>query len=622
MSQTSPDNSNAEHRDSPSDQEMDTDTVKTAGRGFLIITAAKVWFLLTSAVIQLGLPILFGSPEQFGIFKIVTEWVGWINMVMITGTLHAVSKLISEQPQRARVIVNMAIKMQCLLAVPIAGLYALGSPLIAEHWYDAADTLTPLMQLSALIILFYGFYAIFVGYFNGLKQFPRQATLDFTFSTVKLIGIVGLVLLGFGVWGAVAGFVGAAGVIFVIAAVWVIRRMRRRTDQTEPEDKDEAKKAFRRLLSYLVLIMLYTFALNGLMRIDLLVLPGVAGDVPSHLVGMEDLFELMSNTFAGLYGAVLNIARIPYQGVIAVTFIIFPLISESTFEEDRERTQEYIRSTLRYCIIMIGVGAMLLAFNADAIVGGLYAEVYGHAALALAVLSVAIIFFALLYVTTTMIIGSGHPKVAFGIMAASLGISGVLNYVFVRRVHEETVADFEPVSAPTFEGEQAPQVVAGAVDAASARADFAWPWIVESTNYLQSASIATLIAMFTGFVLSLLWLWYKFGAQPPWMTLLRIGLVGVVLWGIDMLVDLPVEMVIDHGNLAFLAMVVAKMTVMGIVALAVLIAGREFTQTDWERLKAVISRDDGDDDENDEDSEDGEDGEDGDIDADAPGAGR
>ena len=579
--------------------EMDSDTVKTAGRGFLIITAAKVWFLLTSAVIQLGLPILI-SPEQFGVFKIVTEWVGWINMVMITGTLHAVSKLISEQPKRARAVVNMAVKMQCMLAVPIAVVYALGSPLIAEHWYDAAESLAPLMQLSALIILFYGFYAIFVGYFNGLKQFPRQATLDFTFSTVKLIGIIGLVLLGFGVGGAIAGFVGAAGFIFVVATVWVVGRMRRRTDQTEPEDKEEAKEAFGRLLSYLVLIMLYTFALNGLMRIDLLVLPGIVGDAPAHLQGMDDVFELMSNTFAGLYGAVLNIARIPYQGVIAVTFIIFPLISEATFQQDQERTQEYIHSTLRYCIIMIAVGAFLLAFNADAIVGGLLPEVYGRASLALGVMSVAIIFFALLYVTSTMIIGSGDPKVAFGIMATSLGISGVLNYVFVRRVHDETMEGFDPVASPAPQDGDAAAVVAGAVDKASAHADFAGPWVVESTQYLVWASTATLIAMFTGFILSLAWLWYRFGAQPPWMTIGRIGLVAVVLWGIDMLIDLPVEMVAEQGRILFLAMVVGKMTAMGVVALIVLWAAREFDERDWERLKAVISRDDDEDDDSEE----------------------
>jgi hypothetical protein len=54
----------------------------------------------------LGLPIFFGSAEQFGVFKVVTEAIGLLNMVMITGTLQAVSKLVSEQPDRANRMVT------------------------------------------------------------------------------------------------------------------------------------------------------------------------------------------------------------------------------------------------------------------------------------------------------------------------------------------------------------------------------------------------------------------------------------------------------------------------------------------------------------------------------------
>ena len=392
-------------------QVQSDEAVKTAGRGFLVITAAKVWFLVTAAAVQLGLPIAFGSAELFGVYKIVTEAIGLLNMVVLTGTLQAVSKLVSEQPERANALVKLALKLQCFVGLPVAALYALGAPQVAAAFNDPA--LVNLLRLSSLIILFYSFYAIFIGYLNGVKEFVKQAVIDMTFATMKLVGTLGLVLLGLGVVGAVAGFVTAAALVCVGAAIWTFRVMSGRAHEqaTAPAPKGPLK----RLAGYLVLIMLYTFALNMLMRADLFVLKSVAGDVPANFAGAEYVFKVMSDKFAGFYGAVLNVARIPYQGVIAVTFVIFPLISEATFAEDHEKTANYIRSTFRYCILLIAGVAMLLAFNSDSLIAGLYSADYQAASTALAVLSVSIIFFALFYVATTMIIGSGHPVAAVAI---------------------------------------------------------------------------------------------------------------------------------------------------------------------------------------------------------------
>lgn len=569
------------------------ETARKTGRGFLVITAAKLWFMVTGAVIQLGLPIFLGSAETFGIFKIVTEAISLINMVMITGTLQAVSKLVSERPARARQVVNQAMLLQCLIGVPITLLYLLGSPWIAAQFND--PSLTPYIRVSALIVVFYAFYAVFIGYFNGVKEFVKQATMDIVYSTLKMLLIVGLVFAGFGVGGAVVGFVGSAAIVCVVAGIWVWRILR--AASPAPKDLQLAQAAepteeapLKRLLGYLVLIMAYTFALNALMRADLFILKRVAAEIPPHLAGAEGLFNLLSSKFAGLYGAALNIARIPYMGVIAVTFVIFPLISASTFAEDRARTQGYIHETFRYCLLLIaGVGG-LLALNSDAIITGLYASEYQAAAPALAILSVSIIFFALYYVATTIIIGAGRPAVAVVIMLISLLISGALNFVLIQKVHQENLAEltWTPLQAAT--ADSAPDAVANALAVAQNHTELAGSFLFKGPQYMTWAAIATTIAMFIGFLLSLLWLWRSYRAALPLATTLRVSGALLVLFILGRFAHLPQEWVEIYGKLVFLGLVAVKMAVMGALFLGLLFLLREFGPQDIARVKAVIGK--------------------------------
>ncbi len=566
-----------EHRDAE---------VKKAGRGFIVITIAKLWFMVTGASIQLGLPILFSSAEDFGVFKIVTEAVSLINMVVIAGTLQSVSKLVSEKPERANKLLNLALKFQFLVGVPIALAYVLLSPQIAGFFND--PSLSDLIRLSGFIVLSYAFYAVFVGYLNGRKMFVRQATLDICFATMKTIGILGAVVIGLGVAGAVSGFVGAAIIIVILSGLWTLK-----ISKQEPAIEALEPGTGKRLLAYFVTVMFYTFALNALMRADLFALKSIIGDIPVAFEGWDFLFKSISDKFAGLYGAVLNVARIPYQGVIAVTFVIFPMISASTFSEDHEATQRYIVSTLRYCLLLITSVAFLLILNADSIIAGLYSVEYQAASGALSILSISIVFFAILFVTTTMIIGAGRPIAAVIIMSISFALSAILNVFFVSDIHTRisafsSNADLSFVPTPTSASPQA--AVAHAVEMSQRAGEITATYLSEAPTYMQAAANATLIAMLVGCLLSLVYLWFSFKAAPPWKTLIRIAIVFGLLFVIDMVIPTPLSMLAAHGKLVFLGMVAGKMAVMGIIYLIAMWLLREFSAEDMAKVKTILSR--------------------------------
>lgn len=526
--------------------------------------------MVTGAAIQLGLPSLFESPEEYGVFKLITELVSLINMVVITGTMQAVAKLVSEEPQKARRLVNQALKLQCLLGLPLAIAYAASSGFIAEHFLNDAS-LTSMMQLSSLIILFYAFYAIFVGYLNGVKSFVRQAILDISFQTLKCASILGLVVLGMGVAGAISGFVAAAGVVCVLSGLWVWRVMKASPAPTVEANPDEERARIKRLASFLFLVMIYTFALNGLMRADLFLLKSVTAVLPTDVAALAEIAKTTSDKFAGIYGGALNLARLPFQGVIAVTFVIFPLISSATFQDDKEKTKAYIRSTFRYCLLLIGAVALPLIFNSDAVLSVVYPAEYMMAAGALSILSVGIIFFSLLFVAMTIFIGAGKPGVAGVIMFISLGISAALNYVGLTNAH---------LSAQEL------TTRLGSTD----HAGFAAAYFADGATYMTAAATSTSIAMFIGFILSIGWLYKTYRASPPILTIARLGLCAVALWGIDLLWTIPVELVVQKGKVYMLGMVMAKMITMGLAMIAVLAVTLEFTKDDLARFKAVLGR--------------------------------
>ena len=80
--------------------------------GFLLISGAKVWFLVCATIVNIGLPRLFGDPASFGDYGVVNSFISIITMVLIAGVLQAVSKRISEQPDSAATVFKQAMRLE------------------------------------------------------------------------------------------------------------------------------------------------------------------------------------------------------------------------------------------------------------------------------------------------------------------------------------------------------------------------------------------------------------------------------------------------------------------------------------------------------------------------------
>jgi stage V sporulation protein B len=486
-----------------------------AGRGVLYIAFAKFYFLLVGLVVQFRLPHYL-SIEQYGRYGLVNSIASMFNNVAVTGTIQSVSRTSTHEQGRARAVQHAGLRMHVRLGLPISIAFIAAAPLVARLLDDPAKT-APLM-LGGLIIGGYSFYAVFVGTANGTHAFHKQAGLDVTFATLRAIGLLGMAYLGLGVVGVVGGWVGAVALILCVAIAWVgLPGAKGRAD------KLPVKPMFR----YFVGVALYLLLFNALMFVDNFLLELRLSDLLGHKVADE------AN---GFYTASQNLARVSYQAIIAATFVVFPLVSRSTFTEDRETTKRYIHITTRYSLAFATMIAVVMAANPSDNLALLYGDTYAHAgAPALRLLAFGNVAFAIFAIAGTILNGAGKSRAAIASAAVTVGLSAIANYLAIG----------------TF---------------------------ANSPDVLEITAAVTASAMLLGAVITSWQLVRVFGAAVPLASLARIAISAAGAYAAGHYLPL-------HGRGKLMTLVAAA--VVAVVFLVLMVATRELGKRDLEAIKAV-----------------------------------
>jgi O-antigen/teichoic acid export membrane protein len=490
------------------------DRAVEAGRGALFIGFAKGFFMLAGFLQRVLLARVVG-PAEYGAFSVVNNAISTVNNTMVQGTIQSVSKFTAEDDARAGAVQRAGLKMQAGLGVLIALVVVLAAPLLAR-FVKAPEHVT-LFRLVAAIPLIYAFYAVYVGTANGLRKFHVQAGFDVGFSTAKTILLLAGALigrwLGHSVAGAFVGFIAAALIILIVAG---------RTIGMRPGERTFPAPS---LVVFMGGVVVYTLLINLALNYDLLLLRRFAGAV---VPGPP------ADALAGAYEAVRNLALLPYQALLVVTFVVFPLVSRATFAEDRAATAAYVRQTFRYARLLGAALAVVLSARPAVLLAILYPPAYGVGAAALPILAAGIVALALLSIGCSIVTASGRPDIAIVLVALTLAVGSAAAFAIV------------PAASP-------------------------------GPAMLRSAAAATALGMLAGLVAVLLYLWRRFAAWPPLASVLRVGLAVAVAVGLGRLMP-------GAGKLAGLAAI----AVSAIAFAAVLLLAREFGPTDREKLAKIL----------------------------------
>lgn len=487
-------------------------TAQQAGMGVIWLTLAKFYFMCTGLVLLLILPALFKrfAGEQhvdlYGDYRTVVGLANWFNMVLIGGTIQAVSKFVSEREGRTHSVKWQTIKLQAVIGGGASLALFLGADLVAERFYGHPD-LAFYMRLTAPILLLYSFYAVIIGCLNGLKRFRHQAIMDIMFATLKVGLTIALVAAGFAIAGALGGFLITAGTMLVVSIAVLGRHTAQET------------VSWKRILNFEWKTLLFAFFLNGLMQIDLQFLKAMA---PTELG--------TTSHQTGIYGAALQVGQIPYVATISVAFVIFPLISRATFDEDLETARQYVRTTFRYVLLLLAGIVAPVALESANILQSIYPHEYWEGASIFAILSVGYLFFAGMVVGANLLTGSGRPMTSAGIFGGALALSAGLSAILI----------------PSWGG--------------------------------QGAAFATCGAMFAGFMAFGTACYFKFGTFMPPSTAMRIaiGVAGVYALSHHVL-----------PSTAGVVWLVARLIALFVVYVLLLVVTGELSRADLQQLKSL-----------------------------------
>jgi O-antigen/teichoic acid export membrane protein len=399
-------------------REDQVDVEKSVGRGAVLLTLSKFWFLASGFVIQalLAKVMRIGVDEVegvrlYGVYSTATGFAAIVNAFVYQGTTQAVATFAGRSPKDAGAVRKAAFALQTLLGGGLFAAWFLAAPLIAREFHGNENLATPL-RYASFITLSYAFYAVPMGLFTGRRLFTRQALVDLSYSTLKIVGIVGCAWALGGVLGKPEA--GCAG--FALASIGVLVAS---LLLSPPAPATDARVASSELFKF----QAWTMALGGLIawvtQADLQLLS-------AFTEGAKEIKDKL----AGEYRAAQLFATIPYQAVFAITFVLFPLVS-GIKEGDFATMRRYVAQTTKYAAVVATMIAACFAGAPERALRILYGVEYEVGAPVLRVLVLGYVAFSIFFILLATVTASGRPRSSVMLAATIALVQLPASYFFV-----------------------------------------------------------------------------------------------------------------------------------------------------------------------------------------------
>lgn len=509
-----------------------TNVARTAGRGGLAVLGAKVYFIVMGLLQQVLLPRFIGLAG-YGALSRVLAAGNVVNNVVVTSSIQGTSRTVASAPEREDEALRAALRVHLPLAVLLGGGFLLATPYLVR--FQKAPQIEQPLLLMAAVVLLYGLYAPLVGALNGRRLFVRQAALDVTFATLRSALMIGMGALfvargAFGPTGAALGFALAACAIVPIA-------MRLAGTGRTPTSVGGVIPSRTRYLALLSPIALVQLASNLLMQIDIWFLGHYLSGSAEAAGLADDAAQTAADEWVGVYRACQLFAFLPYQLIVSITQILFPMLARARAEHDEAAVRAYVARGARLAAIATGLSVGIVASMPGSLLHFAFgAEVAARGATTLRLLAIGQGAFTMFAIASTVLTSLGHERLA---AAVSAGAAATV-----------AVGCIALVSGASFGEAQ-----------------------------LGAAAVATTVALVSALLVATIIVRAKTGAFVPYATKVRVGLAFATIVTAGTVVP-PLGRLLTPVAACGLA----------IAYVVLLVVTRELTGEDVAALRAIVSR--------------------------------
>ena len=399
----------------------DDDSTRSTGRGGLAVAGAKIYFILLGLVQQVALPRVLGL-DGYGALTRVLSLSGIFYNPITTMSIQAMSRtVVHAAPAELDATVRRVLIWQALFGVVVATLFISSAPLLARL-AGASHVEGPLRILGAILFV-YAVYTPLIGVANGQKRFFMQAGFDVTSATLRTLGLVMGAFVSrrlgqSGAAGAAIGFVISATVVLLIAASAI----------------GVGRSGVTRLsfasYAWLATPLLFGQALlNLLFQADSILL----GRFTSEAALATGAPLARADALVGAYRLTQLFSFLPYQILIAITFILFPMLAAAAKAGDSDAIARYVRTGLRLSLLIAGAMVSVTSGLAPRLLllgFGEQAATLGGRALTL--LSLGFGAFAIFGILTTVLNSLGRERESLWVTAFAVVIVAVLCFTRAR----------------------------------------------------------------------------------------------------------------------------------------------------------------------------------------------